>query len=95
MPPKPTKRPPPLPEDDDAFARLPTVLSVFPVSENSWWKGIAEGRYPRGVKLGKRITAWRVRDIRALLASVRDGDRPEDKRRTRRPRRQRPVSSQE
>jgi prophage regulatory protein len=49
------------------FVRLPTVLSVFPVSPASWWNGIKAGKYPKGVKLGERTTAWRVEDIRNLI----------------------------
>ena len=29
--------------------------------------GVKSGRYPLPVKLGPRITAWRVEDIRALI----------------------------
>ena len=56
-----------LPDDDDAFVRLPDVLGVFPVGETTWAEGVASGRYPKGFLLGKRIRAWRVRDIRQLL----------------------------
>lgn len=55
------------------YIRLPTVLSVFPVSKSTWWNGIKEGRYPKGVKLGARTTAWRVEDIRALIESTNGG----------------------
>jgi predicted DNA-binding transcriptional regulator AlpA len=52
------------------FVRLPFVLAPLgpiPVSKSTWWKGINEGRYPKPVKLGPRITAWKVEDIRALI----------------------------
>ncbi len=29
--------------------------------------GIKDGRFPKPVKLGPRITAWRIEDIRALI----------------------------
>jgi prophage regulatory protein len=57
-------------EDDLAFLRKPQVLALYPVGERSWDRGVAEGRYPKPVKLSKRVSAWRVADIRALLASV-------------------------
>ncbi len=50
----------------DGFLRLPQVLALIPVSRSGWWAGIRSGRYPRGVKLGPRTTAWRASDIRAL-----------------------------
>lgn len=52
------------------FLRLPQVLSLYPVSKSTWWKGVAEGRYPKPVKLGERATAWRVEDILVLIDSA-------------------------
>jgi len=52
------------------FLRLPSVLAPLgpiPVSKSTWWAGIKAGRFPKPVKLGPRITAWRVEDIRALI----------------------------
>jgi predicted DNA-binding transcriptional regulator AlpA len=49
------------------LVRLPTVLAVFPVSRSHWWAGVKDGRYPAGVKLSERITAWRASDIRELI----------------------------
>ena len=77
MPPRPTKKTRTsiaLPEDDDAFIRLPTVLGVWPVSEAEWYRGIAEGRYPKPTKLSKRISAWRVGAIRKLLMAATNDD---------------------
>lgn len=54
-------------EKGTGFLRLPDVLRLVPVSRSTWWNGIQEGRYPRGVKLGPRATGWRVEDIRALI----------------------------
>jgi hypothetical protein len=45
----------------------PPIPAIFPVSRAAWWKGVKEGRYPRGYKIGPRTTAWRVEDIRALI----------------------------
>ncbi len=49
------------------FIRLPQVLQVIPVSRASWWAGVKTGRYPQGVKISTRVTAWRVQDIRELI----------------------------
>lgn len=54
----------------DGFVRLTQVLAVIPVSKSSWWAGCKSGRYPKPTKLGPRTTAWRVEDIRALIASA-------------------------
>jgi prophage regulatory protein len=50
--------------------RLASIIGPngpIPVSKSTWWAGVRSGRYPKPVKLGPRITAWRVGDIRALI----------------------------
>jgi len=56
------------------FLRLPQVLQIIPVGKSTWWAGIQSGRFPKGVKLGPRTTAWRVEDIRQLLLELGNGD---------------------
>ncbi len=45
----------------------PPIPPLIPVSKSTWWAGVKAGIYPQSVKLGQRITAWRVEDIRALM----------------------------
>jgi predicted DNA-binding transcriptional regulator AlpA len=54
------------------FLRLEMVLKIYPVSRSTWWAGIKSGRFPAGVKLSKRTTAWRASDIHALISSLGD-----------------------
>jgi prophage regulatory protein len=52
------------------FLRLRAILAPvgpIPVSKSTWWAGIKDGRFPRPLKLGARVTVWRVEDIRLLL----------------------------
>jgi len=52
------------------FVRLAALLAPggpLPISKSSWWQGVRSGRYPAPVKLGPRITAWRVEDVRQLM----------------------------
>ncbi len=52
------------------FVRLSAIIGPgrpIPVSRSTWWEGVRLGRYPQPVKLGPRITAWRVEDIRTLI----------------------------
>ncbi len=59
------------------FLRLPQIIgdtdanppipALIPVSRATWWRGCQNGRYPRPVKLGPRVTAWRVEDVLALI----------------------------
>lgn len=57
----------------EGYARLPAVLSVYPVSRSTWWAGVKSGRYPKPVRLGPNTVAWRVEDIRRLLADCLEG----------------------
>lgn len=52
------------------FLRLPQVLKLIPVSRSTWWSRVRTGDFPAPVKLGPRMTAWRVEDIRALIESL-------------------------
>ncbi|MCL7487591.1 MAG: AlpA family phage regulatory protein [Desulfobulbaceae bacterium] len=45
----------------------PPIPAIIPVSKNTWWAGVKSGRYPKPIKLGPRITAWRVEDIREFI----------------------------
>lgn len=49
------------------YVRLPVILKVYPVSKSTWWAGVKNGRYPAGIKLSERVTAWKVEEIRALI----------------------------
>lgn len=48
---------------------IPPVPPIIPVKKSTWWLGVAQGRFPKPVKLGPRVTAWRAKDISALVAS--------------------------
>ena len=65
---------------DTGFLRLPQIIgdpkaeppipAIIPVKKSCWWDGVRTGRFPKPVKLGPRVTVWRVEDIRALIASA-------------------------
>jgi predicted DNA-binding transcriptional regulator AlpA len=56
--------------DMPGFQRLDSVLAIFPVSRAAWYAGIAEGRYPAGIQIGKRSVAWSNASLKALIADV-------------------------
>ena len=70
--------PPPLNLPETGFLRLPQIIGdpktglppIIPVKKTCWWAGVKSGRFPKPVKLGPRVTAWRVEDIRALIAAA-------------------------
>lgn len=60
-------------EKEVGFYRLPQILKIFGFSKSSWWAGIREGRFPKGVSLGKRMTGWRISDIEKLIEELSGG----------------------
>ena len=63
---------------ETGFLRLSQIIGnpakgippLIPVKKSTWWAGVKTGRFPQPVKLGPRVTAWRVEDIRSLIASA-------------------------
>ena len=45
----------------------PPIPAIIPVSRSTWLAGVKSGRFPKSIKLGPRITVWRVEDIRSLI----------------------------
>lgn len=45
----------------------PPILPIIPVARSTWLEGVRVGRFPRPIKLGRRITVWRCEDIRKLV----------------------------
>jgi prophage regulatory protein len=55
---------------ETGFLRISQILAPagpIPVSKSTWWAGVKDGRFPKPRKLGKRVTVWRVEDIRELI----------------------------
>jgi prophage regulatory protein len=54
----------------EGFVRLRDIIGpagVIRISRSSWYAGVKDGRFPKQVKLGPRIAAWRVDEIRDLI----------------------------
>ena len=52
--------------------RLSQVLLFIPVSPSTWWAGCRDGRFPKPIRLSKRVTVWKAGDIRALIEGRTD-----------------------
>lgn len=53
------------------FLRLRSIIAPegpIPVSKSTWWAGVKDGRFPKPIKLGPRITVWKAEDIEQLLS---------------------------
>ena len=60
---------------ETGFVRVHQIIAPgpIPVSRSTWWNGVSTGKFPRPVKLSENITAWRVEDIRDLIARLGEG----------------------
>lgn len=69
---------------ETGFLRLPSIIGnpkadppvppLIPVGKSCWWEGVRDGRFPKPIKISPRVTAWRARDIRDLVARLEGGD---------------------
>lgn len=48
--------------------KRPGAMALLPFSAPTLWRKVKAGDFPRPLKLGPRITAWRCGDIRQWLA---------------------------
>jgi hypothetical protein len=63
---------------ETGFLRLSQIIGdpkagippIIPIGKSAWWEGVRTGRFPKPVKLGPRVTAWRIKDIRVLIESA-------------------------
>ena len=46
------------------------VQAIIPISRAQWYAGIKTGKYPKCVKLGSRISAWKASDIQTLVEQL-------------------------
>jgi len=56
--------------------RVNQILQFVPISASTWWMGVRDGRFPKPIKLSKRVTVWAVKDIRELIAGRTDFSTP-------------------
>lgn len=51
--------------------RLPDVLEILPISRSTWWQGIKDGKYPKGILISARVRAWPESEILALVEDLK------------------------
>jgi len=42
---------------------------LMPFSPATIWRKVKEGSFPKPIKLGERITAWKIEDVNAWLTA--------------------------
>ncbi|VUZ27874.1 Uncharacterised protein [uncultured Comamonas sp.] len=51
-----------------AHPRRPGMVGLLPFSASTLWRKVSTGEFPKPQKLGTRISAWKVADVRAWMA---------------------------
>ncbi len=54
--------------------RISQVLELIPIGKSTWWSGVKNGRFPKGIKLGPNTTVWRIQDIENLIRTLDTDD---------------------
>jgi len=55
-----------------------SIAGLIPMGRSTWLAGVKDGRFPKPVKLGGRMTAWKVEDIREYIRKVNCGEKWSD-----------------
>lgn len=59
---------------DSAFVRLPSLLTLFACSRATIWRRVKEKKLPAPKKLGPRLSAWNVGEIRLAISVYMKGE---------------------
>jgi predicted DNA-binding transcriptional regulator AlpA len=46
------------------------IPALIPICKSSWFAGVKQGKFPKGVLLGPHTRAWTVESIRAVMAEM-------------------------
>jgi prophage regulatory protein len=52
--------------------RQDQLLAEIPIGNTTLWRWVNEGRFPRPIRLGQRVIAWRRSDVDAWLRKAGD-----------------------
>jgi predicted DNA-binding transcriptional regulator AlpA len=50
----------------------PPIPALIPVGKSTWWAKVRAGLFPPAIKLGPKITVWRIEAIRELISRTQD-----------------------
>tara|TARA_B100000579_G_C22429772_1_gene664706 strand:- start:218 stop:418 length:201 start_codon:yes stop_codon:yes gene_type:complete len=53
----------------DRLLRLPEVLEIVPIKKSTLYDLMRRGLFPKNIKLGSNIVAWKISDIDKWIAN--------------------------
>jgi predicted DNA-binding transcriptional regulator AlpA len=53
--------------DNKSFIRQKNLLSILGFSAPTLWRKVKAGTFPKPVKLGEKMTAWRLEEVQAWM----------------------------
>lgn len=75
-----TRRPKPplmtLPPSGKGYAREPTVLGIFQISQPTLWRWIGDGVFPKPHLIGPRMNGWDLDELREHMTLINNGTAP-------------------
>ncbi|AYV35650.1 hypothetical protein DBR07_04540 [Aeromonas sp. HMWF036] len=51
----------------EGYVRAKILAPMLGIAEVTLWRWAADGKIPKPIKLGSRVTAWRVEDVRRWM----------------------------
>jgi len=57
-------------QPDRLLRVVPHITERMGISRSAWWKGVKDGKYPKGINLSARVTVWKESQINELIANL-------------------------
>ena len=51
-----------------SYIRTKDIAGMLSISKSTWWLWVKQGKVPKGIKLGNRVTVWDKNEILKLLS---------------------------
>jgi predicted DNA-binding transcriptional regulator AlpA len=61
---------PPATLPDSGYIRISALIKIIPFSASTVWRKAKNGTFPKPYKLSAQITAFKIEDVRAWMAST-------------------------
>ena len=52
---------------NDKLLRLTQILQLIPIGKSTLWDKVKKGKFPKQIKLGKKIAVWKESDVLAYI----------------------------